>query len=204
MYKMLISAAFVCTIFFNGCHKPCQKNNYRFNGLGMFTPEKDSLQIGDTIWYNSSVPNQLMDNNLNQLIDYSGATNFRSQINFGLVSFTNPTGGAVDSFVFIPIKGTISTNPLLPNAAKTVAYIEQNGKYELSFGFVAQKKGIYFVSVIDIGNSKKDCSDAIISLTLSNINKHQYYLNAIYFPGSPWGDSIPPIVQTHSYCFKVY
>lgn len=204
MYKMLISAAFVCTIFFNGCHKPCQKNNYRFNGLGMFTPEKDSLQIGDTIWYNSSVPNQLRDNSLNQLIDYSRATNFRSQINFNIVSFANPLAGAIDSFVFVQSKGSIATNPLLPYAAKTVTYNEQNGNYELSFGFIAQKKGIYVVTVIDIENSKKDCSDAYINLTVSNANVHIYYLNVIYFPGSPWGNSIPLIIQTHSYCFKVY
>lgn len=201
---MLILGVFPCIIIFNGCHKPCLHHHYNFKGEALVYPEKDSVNIGDTLWFSSSIPAQMTDINMNQIIDYSKAINFKTQINFDFVSFTNPTGGAIDSFVFVPFKGIISTNPLLPNAAKTVTYIEQNGKYELSFGFVAQKKGIYVMSLIDIENSKKDCSDAYINLTLSNINKHHYYLDAIFFPGSQWGDNIPAIVQTHSYCFKVY
>ncbi len=169
----------------------------------MVYPEKDSINVGDTIWFTSFIPVQMMDTIMNQIIDYSGASNFRTQINFDLVSFTNPTAGAVDSFEYVPMKGSISTNPLSPHAAKTVVYTEQNGNYELSFGLVALKKGIYVVTVIDIENSRKNCSDAYITLTLSNINKHQHYLETIFYPGSPWGDNIPLIEQTHSYCFKV-
>jgi hypothetical protein len=200
----VISLLSIIFIYSVGCRKPCRNYHYVFKGTGAFSPEEDSIKVGDTVWYSSSIPEQMMDTFMKQTIDYSGASNFATDINFTVVSYDDPTTGAIDSFLFIPGKGSVSNNPLAPKASKYVVYSEQAGNYEFSFGIVAQKKGIYSLTTVDIENSRKDCSDAYISLRLTNANTHQCYLNSIYFPGSPWGDVIPPIVQTHSYCFKVY
>ncbi len=201
--KIFFGVVIIAFFCFCGCKKPCRKNNYNFKGTGLFSPEKDSIKIGDTLFFSSIINNQLRDTSSNHVIDYSSATNFATQINFDVASLADILNGAVDSFAFVIGKGSVNTNSLSPHSAKTVSYIEENGNYKLSFGIVALKKGNYVITIIDIANSKKNCSNAYIALTVSNMDQHLYYLNAVYFPGSPWGNSIPPIIQTHSYCFKV-
>ena len=202
--NLLIGILLIALPYFLGCKKKCIKNHYNFNGTGIFSPEKDSIEIRDTVWFNSIIPEKSLDLNSNQIIDYSGASNFRTDINFDVASLADILNGAVDSFTFISNKGAVNTNPLTPQSSKTVSYMEENGNYQLSFGIVATKKGNYIITVIDIENSKKNCSDVYLTLTVNNADKHLYYLQAVYFPGSPWGNSIPPIIETHSYCFKVY
>jgi hypothetical protein len=188
----------------SSCRKPfCTHHQYEFAGTDSFSPEKDSINVGDTVWFRSSLPVQMVEVNTNQSVDWSRASGVVTQINFSSLSSGNPTIGAVDSFLFIPVKGNFSSNSTLPHAAKTAAFVEENGNYNLQFGIVAQKKGIYAITAVDIKNSKKNCSDADITLILGNGDSHQHYFGTVYYPGSPWGDVIQPIVQTHSYCFKV-
>lgn len=198
--SLLVICSFL--IFF-GCRKPCTKNHYEFNGTSIFSPEKDSINIGDTIWCNSTIPIKNLDTKSNQIIDYSGASNVRTQINFNTVNRSDPTIGSIDSFSFVIVKGDISSNANLTHASITVTYAEEKENYMLSFGIIALKKGIYVITEVDLQNSYKKCSDAYITTTLTNIFKHQHYLDSTYYPNSPYGNSIPVIIQTHSYCFKV-
>lgn len=179
--------AMLLITFFNflGCRKKCINNHYDFHGTGLFYPEKDSIEVGDTIWCNSIIPMKNLDINSNQTIDYSGASNFATDINFNIINSNDPTIGAVDSFKYIPVNGDISTNLNSTHASKSVTYLEETDNYLLTFGIVALKKGIYVMTVVDIENSYKKCSKAYINFNLNNIDKHQYYLKEIYFSGSP-------------------
>lgn len=202
----ILKASFllITLLFFFGCGKRCIPVHYNFKGLVNFYPEKDSIRIGDTLFFSSIINNQITDTIRNQIIDYSGAKNVATQVNFDVASLADILNGAVDSFTFVISKGSVDNNPLSPHSAKTVSYVEENGNYKLYFGIVALKKGNYVMTFIDIQNSKKNCSDAYITLAVNNRDQHLYYLQAIYFPGSIWGNSIPPVVVAHSYCFKVY
>ncbi|MEP7229636.1 MAG: hypothetical protein ABI691_05260 [Ginsengibacter sp.] len=191
-------------LIFFGCRKPCTKNHYDFNGTSVFSPEKDGINIGDTIWFNSIISIKNLDTKSNQIIDYSGASNVSTQINFNTANSTDPTIGSIDSFKFIKGKGEISINTNFPQASMAVTYVEEKDNYLLSFGIIAIKKGVYVITEVDLENSYKKCSDAYVTITLNNINKHQHYLDSTYYPNSPYGNTIPLIVQTHSYCFKVY
>lgn len=189
---------------FHGCIKTCKSFHYKFNGDAIFYPEADSVKIGDTVWFNSKIPTQLVNQSNGQMVDYSNASNFATDFHITPISGVNPFAGGVDSFKFVPKAGVLGTNKLIPHAAKTLYYLEQDGFYQLLFGMVALRKGVYAAAIIDIQNSKKKCSDAFIAMSLSNTNKHQSYLQQIYYPGSPFGDTIPLIEQTHTYSFKVY
>lgn len=200
IFFILINSTFI----FTRCKKPCENFHYNFKGTAIFNPETDSVKVGDTIRFSSIIPDQILNENNNQIVDYSGSSNFATDIHINVIRGINSLTGAVDSFNYVQIKGMVQTHQITPSSAKTVFYVEENVAYNLSFGLIALKKGIYAISMVDIQNSKKKCSDAYIMVTLSNADKHQHYLNLIYYPGSPYGDSVPAIEQTHVYCFKVY
>lgn len=190
-----------------GCGKICHHDHYGFKATAQFYPENDSIAVGDTIWFTSSVPVKNTDTISNQIINYGGASNFSTDINFNSIEDPlkiSEIEGAIDSFSFISMVGSLKENPFEPKGSLAISYSEGSVYYQNSFAFVALKKGIYAVTVVDIENSYKRCAKAYVSLTLSNINKHQEFLKITYYPGSPFGDTIPEIEQTHTYCFKVY
>ncbi len=188
----------------SGCKNPCLKSNYVFKGTAQFYPEKDSIAVGDTIWFTSSVPVKNTDTISNQLVDYSNASNMITDIHFDPIEIYNPSYGAVDSFAFIVLTGALNKSKLDSTASESITYSEGNAYYQNSFAIIALKKGIYAVTIIDIENSYKKCANAYISLSLLNINTHQNYLKTIYYPGSPFGNDIPSVEKSHAYCFKVY
>ena len=166
----------------------------------------DSIRIGDTLLLSSYIPTKLKEQNQigNQTIDFSGASNVITDFNINVAIVSDSIIGGLDSFTFIPFNGTLETNPLIPNAGKTINYVEKNGEYQFSAGIIAQKKGIYALSFIDIYQARKKCLFASIQVLMNNADDHLQYLQAIHYPGSPFGDTIYPIEKTHTYCFKVY
>ena len=52
-YFMKFFLIFFCIlVFICGCHKPCNEPNYDFSVFESFTPEKDGMDIGDTLYLN--------------------------------------------------------------------------------------------------------------------------------------------------------
>lgn len=112
---------------------------------------------------------------------------------------------ALDSFILIPVKGNIRAEPLTPHAAETVTFVEEQNSFVISFGIVAQKKGVYCLTIIDIYQAMKNCTKASVAIPISStINQHLNYLDSVYFPGSIYEPSIPIYELTHDYCFQVY
>lgn len=185
-----------------GCGKLCHRNYYNFNiASTTFSPSKDSLKLGDTVFLNSKTPTKMINISDGKEIDYSNSSNFGSVLGVGELIGINDTKDAVMNFNFIPIKGQIYTdNGPAPGRAKQVKFLEENGYYILSIGIVPQKKGIYILSTADMPDVVKNCSRAAITMKITNVDPHLHYLQDIYYGGG----QIYPLDSTHAYCFEVY
>ncbi len=203
-YNLIIVIIFAQLFLQVGCKKNCQHNEYVFNASAVISPIDDSIHVGDTILFTCAIPTTLLDEGTNRDIDYSNAENMATDIHIVVPLIANPLPGAVDSFNFIAVAGAVQPHQSIPHSAKTVVFTQISGNYVLTFKMVALKRGIYTIAMIDVQNSKKNCSTAYINVPIRNADKHQQYLQAVYYPGSPFGDTIPTIERTHSYCFKVY
>jgi hypothetical protein len=192
-------------IIVSSCHKPCMPRQFTLNGGTVsISPDKDSIHVGDTLWFICSVPANLKYyvSNISDSGSYNitGATNFRTDFHL-----TTPVGvglqdDAIDSFSFILGQGSAQPEPLAPGSAKTISFALNSDKYIVSFGMVAKKKGIYVLIILDIYQAMIDCDKLSVTILMNNIDEHLHYLQDIYFGGQP----IDALDATHSYCFKVY
>lgn len=170
------------------------------SGYSSFTPDKDSIGVGDTFFININVPERLNSSTDNSTIDFSNANNMIPDIGFSILKGWQSQEGALDSFVLFRSIGSFSTNSLLPAYSVNVAFNETPGSYQFSAGCIAQKKGIYLISVSDIPYANKKCTYAKISVISSSSDSHLHYLKDIYYSGG----QISQYDSTHSYCFKVH
>ena len=187
------------------CFKLCVPNQYQFNGgTSTIYPDEDSIRIGDTLWFNCSIPLNLKYNtgigSDSANYNISGASNFGTDFHL-----TSPTGvnmqvGAMDSFTFVSITGGLKINKLDPHASKTISFTEIGNNYVASFGIIAQKKGIYALIMLDVNDGMKKCDKFSVTTFMNNADNHLHYLKDLYYGGAP----IDALTATHCYCFKVY
>jgi hypothetical protein len=207
----LLITVTILVVVIIGCQKICTQMSYALTGgISTFNPDKDSIRIGDTLWFSSSFPVKLKysTNRLGTdsgLVDLSGATNVETDINFDASPKKGTETLALDSFLIIPSIGETEVNPLDQNGSVAITFKEEQGNYTVSFAMVAQKKGVYFITTLDIPDSIKNCMNAyLITAIASNIDQHLNYLDSVYFPGSIYEPTIPIFDLTHDYCFTVY
>ncbi len=90
---------FYLLIFYLGtwasCNKDfdCRGTIYSFEAFYKAYPDKDSIKINDTIWIESNTPTQLKDLISNRMVDYSGAANLGTAIDYLEIlggDFNNP------------------------------------------------------------------------------------------------------------------
>ena len=204
LFNMIFFILFFCWLMVNyGCNKLCTPNHFVFNATGcVIQPNKDSIRIGDTLFFSSSIPTLMTNLDDGKKIDYSAAVNFGSILGVAEPTGVNTSSGAIDYFSYIPQKGEIYTDPTLsPNIVKQTKYIEQNGNYILSFAIVPKRKGIFFITIADMPDVVKDCARSGITLKFSSaIDSHLHYLKDIYYGGG----QISALDSFHVYSFRVY
>jgi hypothetical protein len=168
----------------------------------MFYPQRDSIQVGDTIYFLSHSSTHLKNLSTGQNIDYSKSVNFGTAIGAIELSTPNTQIGAVHDFTWVQIKGKVFTDSSIPSPdiVKQAFFAEENGQYVLSFAIVALKKGLFSFSVADMPDVVKNCDRAGIGIKITNSDNHLYYLKETYYGGG----TIASIDSTHNYCFKVY
>jgi hypothetical protein len=197
----ILTPLLIC--FIANCKSTCIPDKFSFSGgSALFTPEKDSVRIGDTIKVDISLPKQYIFGSKN--VDLSGAADMRTQINFDAIPKLDTLTFAVDSFLIIPKTGNFLGDNLSPHGQVAFDFLEEDNRYSFSMNIIAQKKGIYILTILDIFQAKKKCIDAKIAIQVTNSDPHLQYLEDVFHPGSPYEPSIPEIDKTHCYCFKVY
>lgn len=187
------------------CHKPCIPAKFNFTGgVASVLPNQDSIRVGDTLWLNTSLPlNYKYWSGGSDSIVYNlgGASNVATDIHLTALIGTNKAVDGIDSFSFTSAKkGSYQTNPLAPHFAKTITYTQQSNSYDFLVGIIAQKKGIYCLTIIDIYQAMKNCDKVSVTIVTNNNDNHLHYLRDIFYGGG----AIDPVDLTHSYCFKVY
>lgn len=164
----------------------CIENLYSFQmGIKAY-PNKDSVNIGDTVWFEIKEPVNLKDYTSNNQINYSGAENFGSVLSFlQLAQLNTFTIKAVKSFDFIVSKGS-ETNVVDPSFEKQYIFVEENGYFLFKLGIIPKEKGVYVIVFSNAANvyTKSDkCTKASFIINFKETDQH-YYLNP-NFQGGP-------------------
>lgn len=202
--SLLITLGIITSMMATCKKSECISNSYSLKESWSITPERDSINVGDTLNFISKFLIQPFDYNSNKNVNFGGG----ASVNTTLVIYclrpnaTNVLSGR-DSFNFLELKGKVVSDPNpINNHIKQVYHEEVNNNYELNFKMVALKKGIFAIILSDGLAIKKNgtpCDDgAGILYTNANTNNHVYYQEQFY--GTT---NIPPSNRTHTYCFKV-
>ena len=189
-------------VILSSCHKPCNQPNYSLAVTAFFSPEKDSVSVGDTLWLSCVIPKNMTDINSQSKINFSNAENLGGNLFVSDISAFTDQRWAVDSFLYFSAIGQIySDSKLNPRGVKQLSYHESDTAYPLRAGLIAAKRGTYILTVSDVpGVYRKgspNCGIGNFQILNANVNKHLYLFENL------WGAILSPYDKASSYCFKV-
>ncbi|MEJ7693186.1 hypothetical protein [Daejeonella sp.] len=206
MKDIFVGSILACIVLLNsGCPKSCIEANYSFSVNAQVGPDRDSINVGDTIYITSSFPAKLIDQGTGAEINYTGAKKIGSTLGVGkLITGEVVPVGAVFDFSYISIKGNVYNERSIasPDAVQQLTYQENNNTYELKVALIAKVKGTYALGIgnglsVERNNSK-NCEKAAFDISISNTSQHVYY----YQTWRP-GYTLTASDLKRLYCFKV-
>ena len=169
------------------CNKKigCAENVYSFELDIKAYPDKDSINVGDTIWLEVNSPTTLKDFRSGSMVDYSGAKNLGTAIGIAELISVNVTNTEGNSF----FKYNIVTGTELPrsdsNRFREFNFAEVNQKYQFKLALIPLKKGIFKLFISNAANvyRKNDgCTKAGFGISFKDTDQH-FYFNEVSFPG---------------------
>lgn len=209
MKILFIIILFIFYIVINaGCgYESCAEANYSFAIHSQVFPEKDSINIGDTLFLISSTPKSMMDIKSRTTIDYTNSINFGTVLSIGeLIKDSTVPRGAVFDFDYLSIKGRIYNDVSIPspNTVQQLTYGESDTQYELKIAIIPKRKGVYAMGVGDGLSSGRHggsgvCQKASLGISLINPQQHTYFYQ-LWRPGY----TLTNTELKHLYCFKVH
>ena len=162
----------------------CADTVYNFEIGVRAVPDLDSVNVGDTIWFEINSATQLKDVN-GQLIDYSNAENLGTGISF--YALDNQEGQfiikATSKFDYLLVAGT---QLRMTDDIIEYRFIEENGAYKFKLGISPKMKGIYgiiFSNAANVYRKSDACTKAAFTINFTQTDPH-YYLNP-NFQGGP-------------------
>lgn len=179
------------------CHKGCHEQNYIFTSNDLFSPEKDSIRVGDTLILSCIIKKS------QRLVYFSNAENLGGNLIISNIdSFNRPSRGAAADFSYFDIMGSLYTDANLnPTYGKQISFQELDSSYNLNVGLVATARGSYILTIEDqpgiFRAGSPGCGVANFIFANSNKNKHIYLFESQH-------DSLSIDDKIHSYCVKVY
>jgi hypothetical protein len=176
------------------CTKPlgldCAKTVYNFEITVKGNPGKDTLVIGDTLWFELNSPTQLKDTKDNSIVNYSGAANLGSAVNFRALSNAKEyTIEAVNKFGYF-LKEGLQLRATNDNIEYN--FNEKNNRFVFLLGVLPKEKGTYrilFSNAANVYRNNDQCTKAAFVINIENSDRHPY-LNSFYTGGTypPGGD----------------
>jgi hypothetical protein len=161
----------------------CSRTIYTFKISIEVFPQKDTLKIGDTIWFRLNSPVQLRDLNSNTFINYSSAANLGSVVNFRALSTSKEyTIDAVSMFTY-NLKEGIELRSTNDNIE--YRFGEKNNNFLFLVGIIPKNKGTYrivFSNAANVFRNTDKCTKASFQINISNSDRHPY-LNPFYSGG---------------------
>lgn len=185
MKRIVIGILFGGIIFLNfGCPKPCVEANYTFAVTARFTPDMDSIKIGDTIFLESTFPTTLQETQSGRLIDYSGALDIGNSLSvLQLLTSDTLAKDAVSNFSYASLIGKIynDRNIPRPDGVDQLVYSQTGNSYKLNIAIIPKVSGVYGLG---LGNglsngrtNSNSCEKASFNTTVVNTNQHLYLFN---------------------------
>lgn len=170
----LVSLNFQCR---KGVAFDCDETKYNFEiGIKAY-PDEETITIGDSIWLEVNDPDNLLDLNSNNMIDYSGVENLGTVISFQELEGDSFTGKAVSKFERILIKGEEVTNNIDPELFKEYLFEDNNGYYQFKMAVVAKDTGVFRIAVSNAANVYRysdKCTKAYFIINFKETNQHYY------------------------------
>jgi hypothetical protein len=195
-FIMIFSIELAVTI--GSCGKPCHEPDHNFRIFDSFFPEKDSIKIGDTLFFTCIILKMETDIDTHVLINFSNLDNLGNNLIVSDISKFNQQRNAADSFSFFNVYGEIYSDQY---SAKQLKFEESDTSYSLKVGLIALKAGRYIFTLPDApGIYRKGhlkCGRGNFEILNSNVDKHLYLFENI------WGQ-LSTYDSLHSYCIKVY
>ena len=164
----------------------CANNVYNFEIGVKAYPDFDSLNIGDTLWFNINTPDTLRDKQTNALINYSGVANLGSVISMEKLYNNSFTIKALNKFKLILLKGMKLNNTKDPDLFNEYRFEDNNGFFQFKLGIIPLESGTYGLIFSDAANvyrKSEACTKAYFTINFTQTNQH-YYLNP-NFQGGP-------------------
>jgi hypothetical protein len=191
----LITLLFVTSLFLIKCdckklQLDCTKVQNEFVLPVKSYPNKDSINLGDTIFLEINESISFVDIRTNQTITFNGAENLGSAIGFQMYdSVTKNWLDAVDQFFFFLTKGRESANTN-NKLYKEYLFSEQNGLYLFKLGVVPKQNGLFRLVFSNSNNTyRKDdkCTKANFTINFKETN-HNRHLVGYTGPDVQGGD----------------
>lgn len=176
------------------CHPGCDVSHSDLTGgIDSVQPNKDSLRIGDTLYYTAKVPYKLASTNGFNMVDFSGASNVITEVD---INYVLDLQKGVPSFSYFPIAGSYS----IPTDSTKIEikYVANDSSYDFRLGIVCKKRGIYFLNGLYIASAERKCATANIDVLMSVEDPHFHYFYDVR-PNQP----LSSIEETHLYAFEV-
>ncbi len=165
----------------------CATTKYSFELPVKAYPDRDSISIGDTIWFEVNAPTRLKDINTNQMVDYSGTANLGSALSFSALSADNEfTINSVERFNYVLINGLELRHSYNNGLGNEYQFIENNSSYIFQLGIIAKEKGKYRIVFSNSNNTYRNsdkCTKASFNINFKNTNQH-YTLSPFYIIGT--------------------
>lgn len=198
---------FLLCLGLTSCPDPCLNGpKYNFSIEAHFTPEQDSIQVGDTLYLVSEFPKQLIPHGSQDVVDYADANISGSLTVFELVPNQRFATDAVFSFDYISLAGQIYNSREVPNpnGIQQFNYQELEDKYQVKFAFIPKKKGVYGMGILStaspIRSGSESCDGASFRTTVSNSD-----INLNYLEEFNKSNGLPPSPRPdNGFYFKVY
>jgi hypothetical protein len=157
----------------------CAENIYSFTIAAKAYPDKDSIAVSDTIWFEIDAPTIFLDGNSN--IDYSKAGNLGTVVSATKLLGVNQAENSVLDFdYYLPIGVKLNENQF----GIEYKFIETNNKYLFKLGLIPKKKGVYKIFVSNANNvfrADDKCTKANFTINFANTDQH-FYFNKIAAP----------------------
>jgi hypothetical protein len=157
----------------------CTQVKYSFELPVKAYPDKDTVNIGDTIWLEINESTSFKNNQSGEIVDYSGASNLGSAIAFASYEpILKQWQDGVKYFNFKLLKGAELRTTTLDIEYK---FLEENGRYTFKLGVVAKEKGKFRFLLSNSNNTARkndNCTKANFVINFAQTNQH-YYLNPL-------------------------
>jgi hypothetical protein len=200
MLVRLVVILIVVSLAFQECDCTkggCFDEEFSFEIYAKAFPDRDSILVNDTIWFEINESASLKDFTSNRIVNFSNASNLGSAIGFDELLGNSQRKDAVSDFSFVLILGT-EINSINPARFKEYIFTEVSGRYIFQLGIIPKRTGIFRMGFSDAANVyRKDdnCTKAYFKIYFKETNQH------LYFNDQNFGISTP--MPSNMYCFKV-